>query len=154
MTRDVITVTPDTPISDIARILHEHRISGVPVVNENRELLGVVTEGDLIIKIARPQAPAHIEILGGVFFLKSPHDMEDELKKLTAVKASDIMTEKVISIEEDCALEDLASLMVNRKVNRLPVVRNNRLVGIVTRADLIETLMKDPPAADDFHEGT
>jgi len=154
MTRDVITVGPEAPIPEIARILHENRISGVPVVNTHNELLGVVSEGDLIIKLARPETPPHIEILGGIFYLKSFHDMEEDLKKLTAVLAKDIMTEKVISIDEDCPLEDLASLMVNRKVNRLPVVKGKTLVGIVTRADLIETLMKEPPGEDGIHEGT
>jgi CBS domain-containing protein len=149
MTRDVITIQPETSIAEIARMLHDHRISGLPVVNKDGELLGIVSEGDLIIKLARPQSPPHIELLGGIFFLKRPHEMDDELKKLTAVSARDIMTEKVITVEEDCDIEDLASLMVNRKINRLPVVNSGKLVGIITRADIIETLVEEP--AKDSH---
>jgi CBS domain-containing protein len=150
MTDDVITVTADTSIDAIAKILHAHRISGVPVVDGEHRVIGIVTEGDLIIKLARPETPPHIEILGGIIYLKKITEIDAELKKITAVTARDIMTEKVVTVEEDCSVEDVASLMVNRKVNRLPVVRKGKLVGIVTRADLIETMMSEP-SPDDAH---
>lgn len=150
MTRDVISISPETTIEEIAKILHKHRISGVPVVSEDNEILGMVTEGDLIIKIAGPHLPPHIDIFGGILFLKSPHDMDEEFKKITAVMAKDIMTEKVVVIEEDCDVSDLASIMINRKINRLPVVdKNDRLVGIISRADLIETMINK----DDYGKG-
>jgi len=150
MTDDVITVTADTSIDAIAKILHDHRISGVPVVDGEHRVIGIVTEGDLIIKLAKPETPPHIEILGGIIYLKRITEIDAELKKITAVTARDIMTEKVVTVEEDCSVEDVASLMVNRKVNRLPVVRKGKLVGIVTRADLIETMMSEP-SPDDAH---
>lgn len=148
MTSNVITVTADTPIDTIARILHDHRISGVPVVDEKHRVIGIVTEGDLIMKLAKPETPPHIEILGGIIYLKRFAEIDAELKKITAVTARDIMTEKVVTVEEECPVEDVASLMVNRKVNRLPVVKKGTLVGIVSRADLIETMMNEPSPED------
>jgi len=149
MTENVITVSPDATIEEIAKILHEHRISGVPVVNDENELIGVVTEGDLIIKIAKPHLPPHIELFGGIIYLQKPHEMDDELKKITATLARDIMTEKVVAVEEDCEIEDVASLMVNRKINRLPVLREGKLIGIITRADIIETMVGGQPPEDE-----
>ena len=149
MTEEVITVSSETTIEEIAKILHENRISGVPVVNNDKEVIGVVTEGDLIIKIAKPHTPPHIELFGGIIYLKRPYEMDEELKKITAVLARDIMTEKVITVDEDANVEDVAALMVNRKINRLPVVREGKLVGIITRADLIETMMGGPPPTDE-----
>lgn len=154
MTRDVITVSPEATIEEIARILHEHRISGVPVVNQEKEIIGIVTEGDLIIKIAKPDLPPHIELFGGIIYLKKPQEMEEEWKKITAVLAKDIMTEKVICIEEDSNIEDVASLMINRKVNRLPVVKDGKLIGIITRADIIETLTGIPPQDEHIPDAT
>jgi len=148
MTSDVITVTADTSIDKIARILHDHRISGVPVIDEEHKVIGIVTEGDLIMKLAKPETPPHIEILGGIIYLKRITEIDAELKKITAVTARDIMTEKVVTVNEDCPVEDVASLMVNRKVNRLPVVKKGKIVGIVSRADLIETMMNEPSPED------
>lgn len=149
MTSSVITVSPESTIQEIARLLHVNRISGVPVVNSENEVIGIVTEGDLIIKIARPHLPPHIELLGGIIYLKRPQEMDDELKKITAVLAKDIMTEKVITVEENCDIEDVASLMVNRKINRLPVVKDRKLVGIITRADVIDTLSSEAAPMDE-----
>ncbi len=148
MTGNVITVTADTPIDIIARILHDHRISGVPVVDEEHRVIGIVTEGDLILKLAKPETPPHIEILGGIIYLRKLTEIDAELKKITAVTAGDIMTEKVVTVDEECPVEEVASLMVNRKVNRLPVVNRGKLVGIVSRADLIETMMNEPTPED------
>ncbi|MDQ7822090.1 MAG: CBS domain-containing protein [Candidatus Eremiobacteraeota bacterium] len=142
MTREVLKVFPDTPIQEIAKIIHEHRISGVPVVTKGDEIVGIVTEGDLIIKLARPHMPPHIEILGGIFYLRRPQDMDEELKKITAVLARDIMTEKVITVTEECEIEDIASIMVSKKINHIPVVREGKLVGIVSRGDLIDTMVE------------
>ena len=149
MTSSVITVSPESTIQEIARLLHGNRISGVPVVNNENEVIGIITEGDLIIKIAKPHLPAHIELLGGIIYLRRPQEMDDELKKITAALAKDIMTEKVITVEENCDIEDIASLMVNRKINHLPVVRDRKLIGIITRGDVIETLAGEAAPLDE-----
>ncbi len=105
MTRDVITVQPHTPLDEIARLLVQHRITGVPVVDEEGRVLGIVSEFDLIAKRGRV--------------------------------AADVMSTDVIAVSEDTPAETIADLIVQRRVRRVPVLRNGRLVGIITRADLV-----------------
>ncbi|MFH0803192.1 MAG: CBS domain-containing protein [bacterium] len=140
MSRDVITVSLSTTVKEIAAILNEKKISGLPVVNEKKELVGIVSEGDLIWKVARPHIPPHIQLLGGIIFLENFGEISLELKKMMALTASEIMTSKVVTITEETAVEDAAALMLNKKINRLPVTRGKEVVGIITRSDIIRTL--------------
>lgn len=140
MSRDVISVSLQTTVKEIAAILNEKKISGLPVVNEKKELVGIVSEGDLIWKVARPHIPPHIQLLGGIIFLENFGEISLELKKMMALTASEIMTSKVVTITEETAVEDAAALMLNKKINRLPVTRGKEVVGIITRSDIIRTL--------------
>jgi len=140
MSRDIITVSPLTTVKEIAAILNEKKISGLPVVNEKKELVGIVSEGDLIWKVARPHIPPHIQLLGGIIFLENFGEISLELKKMMALTASEIMTSKVVTITEETAVEDAAAMMLNKKINRLPVIRGKEVVGIITRSDIIRTL--------------
>jgi CBS domain-containing protein len=142
MTMNVITVHPDATVTDLAKLLQKHRISGVPVVNETGAIMGMVSEADLMMKIARPHLPAHIQLLGGIIYLESPAEMDSAMKKALAMQVSDIMTTRVIAVEEDDLVEDVANLMIEKRVNRVPVLDEGRLSGIITRADIIKTLVQ------------
>ena len=143
MTRDVVTVTPDTSVRDIARMLMERRFSGVPVVDGEGTVLGMVSEADLVERVSGPHLPPHIELLGGVIYLENPLHLEEKLRKAMAVTAGEIMSTHPVTVKPSTPLRDVADLMVTRKLNRFPVVEGKRLVGIITRHDVISTLLAD-----------
>jgi len=142
MTRDVVTVGRETTVKDVARLLLEHKISGLPVTDEENRVVGIVSEGDLIYQDKKLYTPAFLEILGGVIYLENPNRLGQDLMKMTAVKVGDLMTTKVYSVREDAPLEEIATIMVEKKVNRVPVVdRAGRLAGIVSRQDLVKAML-------------
>src|SRR5688572_6340075 len=142
MTTNVVTVTPDTPVATVAALLLERRISGIPVVDRER-LVGIVSESDLLahreIGGARTRKP---EPWWAVMFRELP-DPGDYARR-HAVRASDVMTTPPFSVAEDTPASEIAALFERRRIRRAPVMRGKRLVGIVTRADLVRGL--DLPA--------
>lgn len=141
MTKEVITVGPEDTVQDAARLLADHKISGLPVVNERREVVGIVSEGDFIVRTQKLKVPSYIQILGGVIYLDDPRDFKEELRKVAAYLVKDIMTEEVETVDEETEVEELATIMFEEGVNRIPVVdADNRLVGIVSRADIVRSL--------------
>lgn len=142
MLTDVITVKKDTTIEEIAHILSEKSISGVPVVDDDNKVVGIVSQKDLLYKDIEPHFPPLVEILGGLVFLKGVKQYNEELRKLVATRAEEIMTRRVITVEEDTEVERIADLMVEKDINRVPVVNNSRLVGIISRADIVRYIAK------------
>ncbi|MBS3900152.1 MAG: CBS domain-containing protein [Dethiobacter sp.] len=142
MTRDVVTVTLAASVTEVARLLVEHKVSGLPVVDEKHRVVGMITEGDLIYKDKKVHMPAFLEILGGVIYLENPQRIVNDLKKMTATKVAEVMTNKVYTVKEDASMEDIATIMVERQVNRLPVVdQDGKLVGIISRQDLVKAMI-------------
>jgi len=144
MIADVITLSPDMPVREVAALMAGKGISGAPVIDANRRVLGVVSKRDLVAKVARPHLPAHIELLGGVIYLENPLEMRDEIKKMLGLTAGDIMTRKVVSVDEDTEIEEIARLMCEKKINRVPVLRDGVLVGLITRDDIIRQYWQIP----------
>lgn len=142
MSTDVLTVKRDATIEEIARVLTDNNISGVPVVNDNNQIIGIVTEKDLLYKDVEPHFPPVVEILGGMIFLKGVKHYNEELRKLVATRAEDIMTKHVITVDEETVVEKVAELMAEKDVNRIPVVRNGNLVGIISRSDIVRYIAK------------
>ncbi len=140
MSKDVVTVRPDAPVSEVVTLLCAHRIGGMPVVDEEGRVLGMVTESDLMIRVSGPHVPAHIELLGSVIYLESPHDMKEHLRKALGATARDLMSSDPVVVSEDMTVRDVADLMVTRHCARLPVMREGRLVGILTRHDILSSL--------------
>lgn len=142
MTANVITVTPETNVTEVARLLVEHKVSGLPVVDGEGKVVGMVSEGDLIYQDKKLHTPAFLEILGGVIYLENPQRVLQDLQKMTAVKVKQVMTPKVHSVKEETPVEDVATIMVERQVNRVPVVDGKgRLVGIVSRQDIVKAMI-------------
>lgn len=142
MTKEVISVKKDATIQQIAKILTENKISGVPVIDEDEQLIGIVTKKDLLYKDVEPRFPSYVEVLGGIIFVDGLRQYEEELKKLVANTAGDIMTKDVATISEDVDVKKVAEIMVERGVNRLPVLKNKKIVGIVSRGDIVKSLMQ------------
>ena len=140
METNVITVLPNTTIEELAKILIDNKVSGVPVVDSNAKLVGIVTEGDLLHKRTSPKTPSMNSFLGGLAYTKEFEQYNSDLKKLSACTASEIMTETLAMVDEDTTVKQISTIMVNKKINRVPVVRDGVLVGIVSRADVLKTL--------------
>ena len=144
MTTEVVTVRRDTSVNDIAKLMSERDISGIPVVDESNHVVGFVTELDMIVRNTRLELPAFIQILDLARIpLERPGHYRDRLRHMLGAQAADIMTEQVITISPEAEVQDLAELMVKRRLNPVPVVENDVLVGIVSRADLIRMMARE-----------
>jgi CBS domain-containing protein len=132
MSRDVVTVAAETPLKEVAALLSRHRISGVPVCDADQRVLGVVSEADILRKEEGRQPRSSTGLLSWLF------ERDDEsLDKVSARTAGEAMTSPAVTIEPGRPVSEAARLMLERQVNRLPVVQEDKLVGIVTRADLV-----------------
>jgi CBS domain-containing protein len=139
MTRDVITVTTDTPVGEVARILVEHSISGLPVVDADGRVVGVVSEGDILVREAGHAAPSRRPLarLFGV-----GREAKAAQEKIVAETAGELMTSPAMTLEAYRTLRAAAEIMTANKVNRLPVVdEDGKLLGIVSRADLVRAFV-------------
>lgn len=143
MQTNVITISPNTEIKDIAKTLYDNRISGVPVIDLFGNLAGIVSEGDLLHKETNPRIPDAIGFLGALIYYRGVKQYESDFKKLVALTASEIMTQNVITIGKDATIEEAATLMINRNVKRLPVMENGKMIGIISRMDVIKVLMEE-----------
>jgi CBS domain-containing protein len=142
MTKDVITVKRETSVNEVAKVMGARDISGVPVVDDEQHVVGIITELDLIVRNTRLELPHFIEVLDwGRIPLERPGHAKERLQHMLGTQAADIMTEKVETIGPEAAVEDLAELMVKRRFNPVPVVdTENKLIGIVSRADLVDMM--------------
>jgi CBS domain-containing protein len=141
MVRDVVTVHPEATVRAVAQLLVERRISGVPVVDAEGRLVGIITEGDLIRRAELGTEPRRSRWLE--YFI-GPDVAAEEFVRAHALRAADVMTKRPESVSEDADLGEVAMLMERRHVKRLPVVRDGRLVGIVSRSNLVQALASLP----------
>lgn len=139
MTESVLSVRTETPLREVARLLGDHRISGLPVVDAEGTVVGVVSEADLLMKEQGPDAIPHRRFAR---FLGESRESRAQLAKLRATTAGEAMSAPAVTIGADGRVSAAAALMVARKVNRLPVVEDGKLLGIVTRADLVRAYVR------------
>jgi CBS domain-containing protein len=140
MTKDVATVTPGTTVEDLARLLMERNISGVPVVDEAGKLVGIVTEHDLIKKERRLHIPTVVQIFDAFIYLESSKRFEEDIKKMVAGKVEAIYTRDVVTVDEDATLTEIATLMTDKDIHLIPVVTGGKLVGIVGKKDILRSM--------------
>jgi CBS domain-containing protein len=138
MTRDVLVVKPDTSIEELASIIVKNEISGVPVVDDAGALYGIVTENDLISRNKRLHIPTVVSFLDAAIYLESSKKFKQEVKRLTATRVGDICARKVVTITEDTTVMDIATLMSEKKVHLLPVLKAGKIVGIVGKRDMVK----------------
>ncbi|MBI5749150.1 MAG: CBS domain-containing protein [Nitrospinae bacterium] len=143
MTKDVLTVSLDTPVKKVAELLADYEISGAPVLDEHDRVIGVVTESDLIEQKKNLHLPTVVTLFEGVLFLERPQKMKREIEKMLGATVKDIYSKKVITINEDATLEDIATIMSEKKVHLLPVLRGDDLVGVVGKVDVVRALAKE-----------
>ncbi len=141
MTKEVITVQEETTIRELAELFARHRISCCPVVDGNGNLIGIVTETDLIEQDKNLHIPTVISLFDWVIYLESDRKFEKELKKMTAQTVGDIYARSVKTVAPSAPVSDLADIMSSGKVHAIPVVEGKKVVGIVARIDLIRTMI-------------
>lgn len=142
MERDVVTASPNDDVEAVLRLLREHEVPGVPVVDDDGRCVGIVTEADMVIseEEADLHLPHYIDLLGGVIFLEPLSRFEHRIRKAFASKVSEMMTPDPVTVSPGASVEEAARLIAERRHNRLPVVEDGRLVGVVTRLDVLEAL--------------
>ena len=142
MDADPATVRPDTPVEEVVATLRRHELPGVPVVDADGRCVGIVTEADLILPDAEGDLhiPHYINLFGGTIFLEPLGRFEERLRKAFASKAEDMMTREPDAVAPDTSVQEAARLIHESGHNRLPVVEDGRLVGVVTRVDVLGAL--------------
>ncbi len=143
MTTQVVKVYPETRVGEIAGLMSAHAISGLPVVDDLDQVVGVVTERDMIMRNTRFKLPTYIVFFESLIPLESSQHYRERLEHTLGTTASEIMSEPAVTIAPGATIEALAEIMVNRGMNPIPVVENGRLVGIVSRSDIIRLMAVD-----------
>jgi CBS domain-containing protein len=145
MDPDPPTVGPDGNVEEVVRLMGEADESCVLVINEGGRCIGIITEADLVIGDEQGDLhiPHYIELFGGVVFLEPLRRYAERLKKAFASKVSDLMTADPVTIEAGDSVHEAGRIIVKRGHNRLPVTEHGRLVGVVTRVDVLEALTRD-----------
>lgn len=141
MTTRMITLAPDTHITEAARILLENRINGAPVIDDEGRLRGILCQSDLIAQQKRLPIPSVFTFLDSLIPLTSQKSIEKDIKKMSATTVSEAMTVDTASVQPDTGLEEIATLMVEKKFHTLPVIDKGQLVGVIGKEDILRTLL-------------
>ena len=144
MSSPAITVGPETKISEIARIMREQQISGVPVVNAQGQLLGMITELELIERSAPVREPRYLSVLSGLIpvSLAEFRDYKEQVRRVLATNAQELMYTEVLTITPTAIWEEVMQTMLDPATASLPVVEDGKVIGIVTRTDLVRMIEK------------
>jgi CBS domain-containing protein len=143
MTQDPVTVAPETTVEEVVRTMRSHELPGLPVVEADGSLAGIVTESDLVIADDEGDLhiPHYVELFGGMVFLpESVRRFEERFHKAAASTAAEMMTADPVTVEADDSTRKAARLIADSGHNRLPVLDGGRLVGVVTRVDVLGAL--------------
>ncbi|MGL5754752.1 MAG: CBS domain-containing protein [Paraclostridium sp.] len=144
MTSNVKVAKEEDTIKDIANILITEKIGGVPVVDEDNKVVGIISETDIMKKEKYINPPEYITFLQGIICLDDFKKMEHDIKDIAAIKVKDLMSKEVVKVHEDDTFDDVANIMIKKSVNRVPVVdKDNRIKGIICRYDIIKSMYEN-----------
>jgi CBS domain-containing protein len=141
MTRELITVSPETEIVQATKLLLENRINGVPVLDKTGKLVGILCQSDLIAQQKKLPIPSFFTLLDGLIPLISKKQLEKQVQKISAITVAQAMTPNPVTVHPDMNIEEVAALMVDRNFHTIPVVDEGELVGIVGKEDMLRALM-------------
>ena len=144
MTSDVITLTPDADIPEAVKILLDKGITGLPVIDGEGRLVGILCQSDLVRMQKSLPIPSLFTLLDGFVPLSSSALLDAEVKRIAASKVSDAMSTKVVTVAPDMTIDEIAALMVDKKFHTLPVMQDDKLLGIVGKKDVLKTLIPRP----------
>jgi CBS domain-containing protein len=150
MTEDVVLIDPDTSVPEVARLMWENNLSSLPVV-ENDHVIGMITDFDMIARETEYDAPLYVTFLDAYFRVPGSGDRK-QLRKILATTARELMTAPAVTVEPDTTVQEAATLMYDKRLNALPVIdANRRLVGILSRADIVRLMVADEDLFDRTH---
>lgn len=140
MTSEVVTVTEKTSLKELASKFVETRYSNMPVVNDNDELVGMISETDLVEQQKPLHIPTVMALFDGVFYLDSEKSFKAEVDRVTATTVGELCNRKPVTCPPDTTVREIAALMSKHKVHLLPVVEGGRMIGVVSRLDMIRSM--------------
>ena len=143
MTKDPITVSPDTELTYAAKLLLDEGMNGLPVLDAQGKLVGIICQSDLIAQQKRLPIPSIFTLLDGFIPLTSMKHLEKAIKKISATTVADAMSPDPVTVKPETSIEDVAGLMVDNNFHTLPVVEKGRLVGVVGKEDVLRTFVSD-----------
>jgi CBS domain-containing protein len=144
MTANPAVVQPETPLKEAIKLLAQKKISGLPVVNQEGKLVGVLSEADLMWQETGVDPPPYFMFLDSVIYLQNPAQYDKELHKALGQTVGEVMSDRAISITGDRPLREAAQLMHRREIRRLPVIdQDNKVIGIITRGDIVRTMANE-----------
>jgi CBS-domain-containing membrane protein len=141
MNKNVVTVTKDTSVDALGRLFIDKNISGAPVLDEENNIFGIVTENDLINQNKRIHIPTMIRLFDALIPLGGSGSVEEEIRKMSASKVSEICSKEVVTVSPDTSLQDIATIMSEKNIHLLPVVSSGTIVGIIGKIDIIKGIM-------------
>lgn len=144
MSKEVTTVYPDTEIVQAANLMLAKHLNGLPVVDRDGRLQGIICQSDLMAQQRKIPLPSFFVLLDSPIPLTTPREIEHEIRKMAATKVSEAMTSDPITVDPETSLEDIATLMVKHDIHTVPVLAGDSLVGVIGKEDILRTLM---PAA-------
>lgn len=142
MSTKVTTVRPETKITEAAKLLLENHYNGLPVVDENEQLIGIICQSDIIVQQKKMPIPTIFTLLDGIIPLTSFSHIEKEVQKISATTVEHAMTPNPTSTTPETELEEVAEIMVKNNFHTIPVVEEGKLIGIIGKEDVLKTLVK------------
>ena len=140
MIKDVKTVKPKDTVKYAAKYFVDSKIGGAPVVDDDGRLVGLISESDLISQDAKVHFPTYIHLLDSYIFIESTKRFEESLKRAAAATVEELMAKDVVTVSPDATIEQVSTLMVDKHIGRIPVVDDDKVVGIITKGDIVRTL--------------
>ena len=148
MTKEIISVSPETEIANAAKILLEKRINGMPVIDAFGRLVGIICQSDLVAQQKGIPIPSVFTLLESYIPLTSIKRLDKEMKKIAALTVKEAMTPDPVTVSLETDIEEVAKLMVDKKYHTLPVVEGDKIVGIVGKEDVLKTLLAEPQSKE------
>lgn len=143
MTTEVLTVSPETSVSELSKILENRKIGGLPVVDKDRRLLGVITQSDLVARARDLELPPAINILDFHFYLQIPSHLLQRVEKMLGTTVGDCMSPNPVTVAPDTPVSRIAALMDKQKVHTIPVLEGGKIVGVIGKMDLVRAMARE-----------
>lgn len=149
MEKVFVTASPETSVFDVVHMFVKNKITAIPIVDDEEKLIGIITDADLLYKKIKPHVPHYVNLLGASIYYNGISEYDKGFKKLMACTAKDMMTKDVIIAAPDADVEQIAGVMVAEHLKVIPIVDGRRVVGIISRYNILDQLYKEYGTDDD-----